>query len=81
MTQSKVCNLIKSLVKQYSNIDVRRIYIYGYSAGGVGCFEIIKYHPDIFSAAVPICGATGWENLKELAKTPIWMVHAADDAH
>ena len=79
MTQNKICSLIKSLVKRYPNIDVRRIYIYGYSAGGVGCFEILKYHPDIFAAAVPICGATGLENLRELTKTPLWMIHAADD--
>lgn len=79
MTQNKVCGLIKSLENQYSNIDVKRIYIYGYSAGGVGCFEILKYHPDIFAASVPICGATGWENVKELTKIPMWMIHAADD--
>ncbi len=79
ITQNRVCALIKSLTEKYSNIDDRRIYIYGYSAGGVGCFEILKLHPDIFTAAVPICGATGWENLKELTKTPIWMLHAADD--
>ncbi|MCR5557814.1 MAG: prolyl oligopeptidase family serine peptidase [Butyrivibrio sp.] len=79
ITQNKVCALIKSLRKKYSNIDDKRIYIYGYSAGGVGCFEILKYHPGIFAAAVPICGATGWENIRELTKTPIWMIHAADD--
>ncbi len=79
MTQNRVCGLIKSLVEQHSNIDAGRIYLYGYSAGGAGCFEILKYHPDIFAAAVPICGATGRENLKELTKTPIWMLHAADD--
>lgn len=79
ITQNRVCALIKSLSEKYSNIDDRRIYIYGYSAGGVGCFEILKLYPDIFAAAVPICGATGWENLKELTKTPIWMLHAADD--
>ena len=80
MTQNRVCALIKSLEELYSNIDAERIYIYGYSAGGVGCFEILKYHSDVFAAAVPICGATGWENLKELTKTPIWMLHAEDDA-
>ena len=79
MTISRVCGLMKLLTEQYSNIDTGRLYIYGYSAGGVGCFEILKYHPAVFAAAVSICGATGWENLKELTKTPIWMLHAADD--
>ncbi len=50
ITQNRVCALIKFLREKYSNIDDRRIYIYGYSAGGVGCFEILKLHPDIFTA-------------------------------
>ena len=79
MTQNRVCALIRFLLSHYPNIDAKRIYIYGYSAGGVGCFEILKYHPEIFAAAISICGATGWENLKVLTKTPIWMIHALDD--
>ena len=77
---SRVCALIKALSEKYTNIDLSRIYIYGYSAGAVGCFGILKYHADIFAGAVAICGATGKEDLKVLTRTPIWMVHAADDA-
>ena len=76
---SRVIALVKELTDKYKNIDIHRLYIYGYSAGGVGALGIIKYHPEVFAAAVSICGATGREDLKALIQTPIWMIHAADD--
>lgn len=75
----RVCALVNMLREKYDNIDPERIYIYGYSAGGVGCLEMIKYHSVLFAGAVSICGATGWRDLKALTKTPIWLIHAEDD--
>ena len=57
---NKVCMLINDFTVRYPNIDAERIYIYGYSAGGVGIFGLIKAHPELFAGAVPICGATNW---------------------
>ncbi len=71
--------LVKELMDKYGNIDPKRVYIYGYSAGGVGCLEILKYHSEMFAGAVSICGATGWRDLNALTKTPIWLIHAEDD--
>jgi predicted peptidase len=76
---NRVCALVKKVMDQYDNIDPNRLYIYGYSAGGVGCLGIIKYHPEMFAGAVSICGATGREDLKALIRTPVWLIHAADD--
>ncbi|MCR5402259.1 MAG: prolyl oligopeptidase family serine peptidase [Butyrivibrio sp.] len=76
---TRVCSLIRSLEAQYDNIDTERVYIYGYSAGGVGCLEIIKYHSEMFAGAVSICGATGRRNFDALTRTPLWLIHAADD--
>ncbi|HAG70086.1 MAG TPA: hypothetical protein DCL38_08960 [Lachnospiraceae bacterium] len=59
--------------------DENRIYIYGYSAGGVGTLRLVKENPGLFAAALSICGATNAEGLDELVKTPLWLVHAADD--
>ena len=75
----RVCSLVKDLFKRYDNIDQKKVYIYGYSAGGVGTLEIIKYHAGLFAAAVSICGATGSRDLNALIKTPLWLIHAADD--
>lgn len=76
---SRVIALVKELITQYTNIDPQRLYIYGYSAGGVGTLGFIKYNPEFFAAAVSICGATGREDLVALTSTPLWMIHAADD--
>ncbi len=75
----RICALVEDLLKRFDNIDPKRVYIYGYSAGGVGTLEIIKYHSKLFTAAVSICGATGTRDLNALTKTPIWLIHAEDD--
>ena len=59
--------------------DKSRIYIYGYSAGGVGTLFMLSNHPDIFAAAIAICGVTGRKSLKALSKKPLWLCHAIDD--
>ncbi len=76
---SRVLALVKELTAKHPNIDSHRLYIYGYSGGAVGTLEILKYHPDFFSAAISICGATGRRDLMALTRTPIWLLHAADD--
>ncbi len=78
----RVKNAVLSLVKELSqtdDIDKNRIYIYGYSAGGVGTLRLVKENPGLFAGAISICGATNAENMEELLKTPLWLVHAEDD--
>ena len=50
-----VIELIEYLIKE-KNIDTDRIYIAGLSMGGYGTFELVSRRPDLFAAAVPICG-------------------------
>ena len=38
------------------DIDISRIYVMGLSMGGMGTFDLICRRPDLFAAAVPICG-------------------------
>lgn len=72
-------NLIEETLDKYKDIDRDRIYIYGYSAGGVGTLRTIKEHPGFFAAAISICGATGSWDIDKLLEIPIWLIHAADD--
>ncbi len=72
-------SLVLSFISDHPAIDLNRIYVYGYSAGGLGTFKLLKTYPDFYAAAVPICGATGGDDLELLLKTPLWMVHAEDD--
>ena len=71
--------LIGETLRTHDDIDTNRIYIYGYSAGGVGTLRLIKERPGFFAAALSICGATGTWDMDNLLKTPLYMVHAADD--
>lgn len=61
-------------------IDPRRIYIAGLSMGGMGTFEALARRPDLFAAAVPICGG-GLPSLAPLyaEETPLWIFHGGKD--
>ena len=37
-------------------VDKDRIYIMGLSMGGMGTFSLVSRYPEIFAAAIPICG-------------------------
>ncbi len=75
----RLMGLIQKLIKENPDIDEKRLYIYGYSAGGIGTLKILKDFPGIFAAAVPICAATDKEDLLNLTDIPIWLFHAEDD--
>ncbi len=70
---------IEAFIGKNPMIDRNRIYIYGYSAGGIGTFRLIKSYPSYFAAALPICGATIGSDYGKLSGTPMWMFHAIDD--
>ncbi len=74
-----VLSLIRMKLEKHKEIDRRRVYIYGYSAGGVGTLEMLKKAPELFAGAVAICGATYHDHLDQLTATPIWLLHAEDD--
>lgn len=76
---NRVCQIISELIAEYPEIDPDRIYIYGYSAGGVGVLGLLKTHPEIFTAAISICGATNLDGMDNLMSVPLWLIHAADD--
>jgi predicted peptidase len=70
--------LVESIQKEYS-IDPNRLYITGLSMGGYGTWDIIARHPDMFAAAVPICGGGDPSTAEKIAKLPIWVFHGAKD--
>lgn len=75
-----VFELIDEIKKEYP-IDERRIYALGSSGGGVGTWNIVRARPELFAAAIPVCGrfpAQG-EEVAKLAKVPIWCFHGEAD--
>ncbi|MDJ0646525.1 MAG: prolyl oligopeptidase family serine peptidase [Flavobacteriaceae bacterium] len=76
---SLVMKLMDSLV-QSPNIDTNRIYISGLSMGGMATFELLFRRPDMFAAAIPICGGAHPLTAQMYAKkVPVWVIHGSDD--
>jgi predicted peptidase len=73
-----VLGLIAALPKDYS-IDPKRIYLTGLSLGGFGTWDLLARRPDLFAAAVPICGGGNAKQAAKFAKIPIWVFHGAKD--
>jgi len=73
-----VANLIKKVIEQYP-IDPDRVYITGLSMGGFGTFALLTENPDLFAAAIPICGGADINNAEKIKDIPIWVYHAEDD--
>lgn len=60
-------------------IDRKRIYVLGVSGGGYGSWHFISAHPEMFAAAVPICGGGDPKYGPKLVNVPIWAFHGARD--
>jgi predicted peptidase len=74
-----VMDFIDTLVK-HGQVDTKRIYIGGLSMGGFGTFEILWRKPNMFAAAIPVCGGGNPEAVKSYAKKfPVWIFHGAKD--
>lgn len=79
---AKANGMAKELIDFYmkqDNIDHSRIYIIGISMGAMGTYDLVCRFPDLFAAAVPICGGV---NVKRLTgnESPGWRIyHGASD--
>lgn len=74
-----VMGLIDQL-KEHPNIDNKRLYVMGLSMGGMATFELLQRKPDVFAAAIPICGGANTSNAVLYAqKVPLWIFHGSDD--
>lgn len=82
-TPSKPMELVISLIHQLIKklpVDTSRIYITGLSMGGFGTFDAIERYPDLFAAAVPVCGGGDVSKVNTISKIPIWIFHGSEDA-
>jgi predicted peptidase len=70
--------LIAALQKEY-RLDSKRIYITGLSMGGFGTWDLIARKPELFAAAVPICGGGDETQAAKIAAIPIWVFHGGKD--
>ncbi|MCX6215649.1 peptidase [Spirosoma sp.] len=71
---------IVSLDKVYP-IDGQRRYISGVSRGGYGSWYMIGLHPDLFAAAIPVCGEGDPSQAKKMTSVSVWAFHGAKDVN
>jgi predicted peptidase len=70
--------LLEILLETYP-VDLSRVYIGGLSMGGMGTFEMVRRHPDLFAAALPICGGGNLKTVDFLKNVNWWIFHGAKD--
>lgn len=77
-TMALLIELIEQKIMELP-VDKDRVYITGLSMGGFGTFEIMMRRPDLFAAAVPVCGGGDVSKASQIARIPMWIFHGADD--
>jgi predicted peptidase len=71
-------SIVESLEKEFS-IDQRRIYLRGQSNGGNGTWDLAMKRPNLFAAAVPLCGGGNPALAARIAQLPVWAFHGEKD--
>lgn len=66
-------------VKAEKNVDPYRIYVTGISMGGYGTWDALQRRPDLWAAAIPICGGGDSHLAWKIREVPIWAFHGGSD--
>lgn len=73
-----VAAAVRDVLKKEA-VDPTRVYVTGQSMGGVGSWAAAARYPELFAAAVPVCGAWDTADAPKMIGVPIWAFHGADD--
>lgn len=81
---STVKELIDSILKNNPQIDEKRIYLMGASAGGYMVLNMGLCYPESFAALVACCPAYpftkfNYSNIEKIYDKPIWIIYAETD--
>ncbi|MBE2894570.1 alpha/beta hydrolase-fold protein [Spirabiliibacterium falconis] len=82
--------IIEKTLKQYPQIDKKRIYLIGLSRGAEGALYLLLDNPDLFAGALLISGREAYtkelmdgnaseQNLDKIKHLPIWFFHSRQD--
>jgi hypothetical protein len=66
-------------LEKVMNIDGSRRYVTGVSRGGYGSWHFITSRPDMFAAAIPVCGAGNTKFAPRAVDVAVWAFHGALD--
>lgn len=74
-----VVELLGDLQSTYS-VDENRLYATGLSMGGYGTWDLLVRHPELFAAAMPLCGGADCSQAAKIKDIPIWTFHGLKDS-
>lgn len=70
--------VMASLQKQF-RIDAKRLYVTGLSMGGYGTWDMVTRTPNVFAAAIPVCGGGDETVAGRIVTVPVWAFHGDKD--
>ena len=79
--EDKAVQLVQAVERAY-HVDSQRVYVTGFSLGGIGAWDMIIRFNQLFTAALPISGGSYHSSdcqETNLLHTPVWAVHGSDD--
>ena len=79
---SPVMVVLKQLIDRYlllPQIEKKRVYIIGISMGAMGVYDITVRYPEIFAAAIPICGIVNPKRLEAVKEVKFRLFHGDAD--
>jgi predicted peptidase len=70
---------IEAVEREFKEIDANRVYVSGVSRGGYGSWHFISLRPDLFAAAMPVCGGGDPSLAANAVDVAIWAFHGEND--
>jgi predicted peptidase len=78
-TDTLTYKFILMILQRYP-VDPDRVYITGFSMGGIGAWDMAIRYPELFAAVAPIAARReSYWNPCSMKKVPIWAFHGAMD--
>lgn len=78
-TDTLIRRMIENVIAEHP-VDPDRVYLTGYSMGGIGSWDMAARHPDLFAGVIPIAArrepGTSFCNMRDI---PAWVFHGAND--
>lgn len=75
---SLVIELLEKTIRDMP-VDASRVYVTGLSMGGYGTWDIVQRRPELFAAAIPVCGGGDSSLAWKIRSVPIWTFHGDKD--
>jgi predicted peptidase len=70
--------IMQHVIAEYP-VDRKRIFVNGQSMGGFAPWDIICRFPELFAAAVPVCGGGDPALAERIFRIPVWAFHGRLD--